>query len=167
MSEILNKGDYFTTFHLTSDYHHIKLHQENCQFIGFEWIFLDDFLDGISNFVFYHSAWHQNVVSIKVLRPFTKRLRGSGIKAIIYIDDGIPAFWGNEIAKYVTERVRNDLHSGEFVTKNKKNNFNPTARVNWLGKIIYTKELTLKRLGFLKVDLGSIWLPLIFLGELI
>ena len=92
LSEILNKGDYFTTFHLTSDYHHIKLHQENCQFIGFEWIFLDDFLDGISNFVFYHSAWHQNVVSIKVLRPFTKRLRGSGIKAIIYIDDGIPAF---------------------------------------------------------------------------
>ena len=92
LSEILNKGDYFTTFHLTSDYHHIKLHQENCQFIGFEWIFLDDFLDGISNFVFYHSAWHQNVVSIKVLRPFTKRLRGSGIKAIIYIDDGIPVF---------------------------------------------------------------------------
>ena len=43
LSEILNKGDYFTTFHLTSDYHHIELHPENCQFIGFEWTFLDDF----------------------------------------------------------------------------------------------------------------------------
>ena len=82
-------------------------------------------------------------------------MRGSGIKAIIYIDDGIPVFWGFEIAKYVSEPVRNDLLSGEFVIKNKKNNFNPKARGNWLGKIIYTKELTLKRLGFLKVDFSE------------
>ena len=41
LSEMLNKGDYFTTFDLTSGYHHIEIHAEHRKFLGFEWTFED------------------------------------------------------------------------------------------------------------------------------
>ena len=41
LAEMLNKEDYFTTFDLTSGYHHIEIHPEHCKFLGFEWTFKD------------------------------------------------------------------------------------------------------------------------------
>ena len=41
LSEMLNKGDYFTTFDLTSGYHHIEIHPEHRKFLVFEWTFED------------------------------------------------------------------------------------------------------------------------------
>ena len=38
---MLNKGDYFTTFDLTSGYHHIEIHPEYHKFLDFEWTFED------------------------------------------------------------------------------------------------------------------------------
>ena len=93
----------------------------------------------ISNFMFYTSARY---VFTKVLRPFTKRWRGRGIKDIIYIDDGIATFRGFEIAKSVCELVRNNLLSAGFVINNEKNDFNPKTKGKWLGTIIDTRELT-------------------------
>ena len=40
LSEMLNKGDYFTTFDLTSGYSHIEIHAHR-KFLGFEWAFKD------------------------------------------------------------------------------------------------------------------------------
>ena len=39
LAKMLNKGDYFTTFDLTSGYHHIEIHLEHRKFLGFEWTF--------------------------------------------------------------------------------------------------------------------------------
>ena len=41
LSEILSEGDHFTTFDLSSGYHHIKIYLEHRKFIGFEWTFED------------------------------------------------------------------------------------------------------------------------------
>ena len=38
---MLNKRDCFTTFDLTSNYHHIKIYPEHCKFLCFEWTFED------------------------------------------------------------------------------------------------------------------------------
>ena len=39
LSEMLNKGDYFTTFDLTSGYNHIEIDPEHRKCLGFEWAF--------------------------------------------------------------------------------------------------------------------------------
>ena len=71
-----------------------------------------------------------------------KRWRGRGIKAITYIDDGIIAFSGFEIAKPVSELVRLDIFSAGCVINNEKSSFNPKIKGKWLGTIIDTRELT-------------------------
>ena len=39
LSEMLNKGDYFTTFDLTSGYNHIEIDPERRKCLGVEWTF--------------------------------------------------------------------------------------------------------------------------------
>ena len=72
----------------------------------------------------------------------TKRWRESGIKVIIFIDDGIAAFQGFEITKSISELIRNDLLPAGFVIINEKTNFNPKTKEEWLATIIGTRELT-------------------------
>ena len=57
-----------------------------------------------------------------------KRWRGRAIKAITYIDDGIIAFSGFEIAKPVSELVRLDIFSAGCVINNEKSSFNPKTK---------------------------------------
>ena len=78
LSEMLNKGNYFTIFDLTSGYHHIEIHPEHSKFIGLNGLSKSPLLE-ISNFSFYNSAQHQHVVFTKVLRLFAKRWRGRGM----------------------------------------------------------------------------------------
>ena len=73
---------------------------------------------------------------------FTKRWRGIGIKAIIYIDDGIAASRSFELAKTTGKLVKNDLVSAGLVINVEKSDFNPKTKANWLGTIIDTIEMT-------------------------
>ena len=52
LSEILSEEDYFTTFDLSSGYHHIQIHPEHRKFLGFEWIFEDGSTQNIFSFAF-------------------------------------------------------------------------------------------------------------------
>ena len=133
MSEILHKGDYFTTFDLTSGYHHIEIHPEHHKFLGFEWTFEDVSTRYFQFCVLPFGLASACYVFTKILRPFTKRWRGRGIKAIIYIDDKIAASQSFEIAKFVSELVRHDLFSAGFVINSEKSNFNPKTKEKWLG----------------------------------
>ena len=74
-------------------------------------------------------------VFTKVLRSFTERWRGIGIKAIIYIDDGIAASRSFELAKKAGELVKNDLVSAGLV-------INAETKGKWLGTIIDTIRMT-------------------------
>ena len=148
LSEMLNKGDYFTTFDLTPGYHHIEIHPEHRKFLG---KFTVNFLDGLSmtvpldtsNFVFCHSTRYQHAMSFqKFFGPSQNDGVGRDIKAIIYIDDSMTACRGFEIAESVSKLVRNDLLSAEFVINNKKSDFYSKTKVKWLGTIIDTTELT-------------------------
>ena len=133
MSEILHKGDYFTTFDLTSGYHHIEIHPEHHKFLGFEWTFEDVSTRSFQFCVLPFGLASACYVFTKILRPFTKRWRGRGIKAIIYIDDKIAASQSFEIAKFVSELVRHDLFSAGFVINSEKSNVNPKTKRKWLG----------------------------------
>ena len=90
LAKMLNKGDYFTTFDLTSGYHHIEIHLEHRKFLGFEWTF-ENVSTRYFQFVLPFALESACYVFTKILWPFTKRYRGRGIKAIVYMDDSIPA----------------------------------------------------------------------------
>ena len=108
----VRRSDIFDlTFDLTSGYHHIEIHPEHRKFLGFEWTFEEGSTRYFQFCVLPFGLASACYVFTKALRPFTKRWRGRGIEAIIYIDDGIAAFRGFEIAKSVSELVRNDILS--------------------------------------------------------
>ena len=130
---MLNKGNYFTTFDLTSGHHHIEIYPEHHKFLGFEWTFGDGSTRYFEFCVLPFGVASACCVFKKILRPFTKRWRGRGIKVIIYIDDKIAASQSFEIVKFVSELVRHDLFSAGFVINSEKSNFNPKTKEKWLG----------------------------------
>ena len=142
LAEMLEKGDFFTTFDLTSGYHHIEIHPEHKKFLGFEWTFEDGSTRYFQFCVLPFGLSSACYVFTKVLRPFIKRWRGMGIKAIIYIDDGISAFRNFELAKSVGEHIKNDLISAGFVINMEKSDFKPKPKGKWLGTISHTIKQT-------------------------
>ena len=73
--KMLNKGDYFTTFVLTSGYHHIEIHPEHCKFLPFEWTFEDGFTRYFQFCVLPFGLASTCYVLTEVLRLFSKRWR--------------------------------------------------------------------------------------------
>ena len=138
----MSEGNYFTTFDLSSGYHHIEIHPEHRKFLGFEWAFEDGSTKYFQFCVLPFGLPSACYVFTKVLRPSTKRWRGIGIKAIIYIDYGIAASRSFELAKTASELVKNDLVSAGFVINVEKSDFKPKMKEKSLGTIIDTIEMT-------------------------
>ena len=142
MSEVLSEGDHFTTFDLSSGYHHIEIDPEHQKFLGFEWIFEDGFKKYFQFCVLPFGLSSVCYISTKVLRPFTKRWRGISIKAIIYIDESIAPSPSFELTKRASELVKDDLVSAGFVVNTEESDFNSKTKRNWLGTIIDNIEMT-------------------------
>ena len=84
LSEMLNKGDYFTTFNLRSGYHHIEIHREHRKFLGFEWTFQDGSTKYFQ-FCVHHSAWHQHVMSLQTFFSPSPNDGGGGVLKPLFI----------------------------------------------------------------------------------
>ena len=142
LSEILSEGNHFKTFDMSSGYHHIEIHSEHQRFIGFEWNFEDESTKYFQYCVLPFGLSSACYVFTKVLHPFTKRWRGIGIEAIIYINGGIPASRSLEPAKTAGELIKNDLVFVEFVINAEKSDFNPKTKGKWLATMIDIIEMT-------------------------
>ena len=59
--------------------------------------------------------------------------RGRGLKAIIYINDGIITVKGEDNAKRESLMVRSDLESAGFVVNIEKSQWEPSKFLEWLG----------------------------------
>lgn len=128
------KDGFLIKFDLKSGYHHITIHEDHQQYLGFAW----HFPDGIKHFIFkclpfgLSTAGH---VFSKVLRPLVKYWRSDGLKMIVYLDDG----WGTaanfDICSKMSSRVKYDLISAGFFINNDKSIWFPTRTLTWLGFI--------------------------------
>ena len=107
----------------------MEIHPEHRKFLGFEWTFKE----GSTIYLqFCVLPFGFSMICIyKNSSALHKTLEGRGIKAIICNDNGIAAFCGFEIAKFVSELVRNDLLSVECVIDYAKSDFNPKSRGKW------------------------------------
>ncbi len=86
--ELVSKGDYMASFDLANQFFHVKLHQADKKFFGFEL----PGKDGVSEFYqFMVMAYGYSPaveVVTRLLRPVKAYLHQLGIKLSIYVDDG-------------------------------------------------------------------------------
>ena len=69
----------------------------------------------------------------KIVRPLVRYWRGQGLRAVVYLDDGIIAVEGEEAASRASEAVKDDLRKAGFVIHVEKSQWEPTRNILWLG----------------------------------
>ena len=100
---MFQKDDYMFSFDLKSGYHHVEIYEPHRRYLGFQW-----FSEGrVQFFVFTVLPFGLATACYaftKLLRPLVKYWRMQGLRAIIYLDDGILAVAGKQAAKEASNR---------------------------------------------------------------
>ena len=140
-TEVFERNDFYVRFDLKSGYHHVDVNPMHHKYLGFEWVFPSNCKRYFQFNVLVFGLATACYVFTKIMRPFTKRWRGMGIKSILYLDDGIGAKSTLEEAKVAGFQIRNDLtHAGFFINE-EKCVFIPKQEGVWLGTKIDTRTL--------------------------
>ena len=78
------------SFDLKSVYHHIDIHSEHWQYLGFSWTHDAN----VEYYIFCVLPFYLAIacyVFAKIMRPLVKHWRHQGIRVIVYLDDGLMA----------------------------------------------------------------------------
>ena len=132
LMSILSPSDFLFKFDLKSGYHHVEIFEPHWKYLSFAW--------GIGKvktfYVFTVLPFGLATacyVFTKLLRPLTKFWRAQGLRAVIYLDDGIVASKGLEAASWASLIVRNDLQSSGLIVNVLKSAWAPVQSLTWLG----------------------------------
>ena len=143
-AQMSDEGDCFCTFDLRNGYHHIDIHPLHRKYLGFEWLFSDGTLRYFCFKVLPFGLNSASYLFTKVLRPFIKKWRGLGIKAILYLDDGIIGKGrpnsGSATASAIKIVVA-DLIAAGFMINYEKSLLDPTQIGIWLDMSIDTNRM--------------------------
>ena len=145
-AEIVDQGEFFINFDLKSGYHHVDIHEDHQQYLGFKWDYEEEGNKFTLYFVFTVLPFGLSTASYvftKIMRPLAKQWRTMGIKAIIYLDDGIAAKKDKLLAEKAAKTIINNLTDAGFFINWDKSDFQPKQRGRWLGFVIDTKTLQL------------------------
>ena len=130
--QLFSPNDYMFSFDLKSGYHHVDIYPDHWQYLGFAW--------GPPNHKRYYTFTvlpfglaTACYVFTKLMRVLIRHWRGKGIKAVVYIDDGIVAVEGKDKAHKVSLMVQDDLKNAGFITHMEKSRWDPTRTIVWLG----------------------------------
>ena len=141
VAKIFEQGFFFATFDLKSGYHHIAIHKDDVDYLGFAW----EFNGSTRYFVFLVLPFGLSTASYvftKTLRPFIKKWRGQGIRCAIYIDDGIQGSPTKKATAYNCLTMREDLEGAGFMLNGEKSCLYPSQTGEWLGFTINTATFT-------------------------
>ena len=139
--DIIEENDYFATFDLKSDYHHIPIAKEHQKDLGFAW----DFSAKTRFFVFVvlpfglATAGH---AFTKVMRSLKKKWRAEGKRTSLYLDDCIIV--GKDIAvteKTTADMVQDMLRAG-LTINHSKSRLTTSQHGSYVGFLIDTQEMT-------------------------
>jgi len=70
---------------------------------------------------------------LHIHRPLVKYWRGKGLRALLYLDNGIGEVGGKEVAECASQQVRGDLVKASLVEYSAKCVWEPTLKLKWLG----------------------------------
>ena len=96
-SVMFEKHDFIFKFDLKSGYHHVDIFPEHQKYLGFRW----DDNDEVHYFVFTVLSFGLFTACYcftKLMRPVVRFWRGRGLKAIVYLDDGVMAVKEHDMA---------------------------------------------------------------------
>ena len=132
---LFEKHEFLFKFDLKSGYHHVDINPEHQKYLGFQWV-----SDGVAGYyVFTVLPFGLSTacyIFTKLMRPLVKYWRGRGLKAIVYLDDGIIAVDQESKAPSESSRVQRDLQCAGFVVNVEKSVWDPKSDIEWLGFII-------------------------------
>ena len=122
------KGEWMFSFDLKLGYHHVDVAQHHRKYLGFEW-------GGVTftSVVLPFGLSSAPYVFTKMMRPSVCLWRSKGIKAIVYLDDGIVSSQNESSAKASTAWVRDTLDKAGWVCNETKSVWVPTQELCWLG----------------------------------
>ena len=125
-------NDFLFKFDLKSGYHHVDIHPEHFKYLDFQWA-----ERGVTRYyVFTVLPFGLSTACslfTKLMRPLIRHWRGRGLKAIVYLDDGIVAVKGEQAAIQESAQVKLDLERAGFVINLDKSKWEPCHTMEWLG----------------------------------
>ncbi len=132
------KDDSAFMFDFKSGYHHVDMHVNSQEYLGFAWDFRDG--QGIKYFKFTVLPFglsSAGYIFSKVLRELVRFWRDERkLEIVMYLDDGICVNRTYEEACVASQLVRNDLMTAGLIESTKKCVWQPTSKPKWLGFII-------------------------------
>lgn len=151
---LIEQGDFLCTFDLKSGYHHVDIHDGSQTYLGFSWerkYYVFTVLPfGLSTACY---------IFTKLMRPLVRLWRSEGIRAILYIDDGLLMMDGLEQAMTQGSFVRQSLQAAGFVVNQEKSQWKPMKTAKWLGFELNTEIGTIampnEKISSLKSYLAS------------
>eukprot|EP00731_Ephydatia_muelleri_P008531 Em0004g869a len=125
---LFSPGELMFNFDLKSRYHHVEIAGHHRKYLGFEW---DQhfYVFAVLPFGLASAPY----LFTKLLRPLVRLWRSKGLKAVMYLDDGIVAVQGEKEAEKASGWVRNTLHKSGLVVNDKKSVWRPSHSIAWLG----------------------------------
>ena len=87
--KIFQQGYYFCVFDLKSGYHHISVNPKFYKYLGFSWTYKSGIIRYFVFVVVPFGLATASYLFTKMVRPLVKKWRGSGIRCVVYLDDGI------------------------------------------------------------------------------
>ena len=127
---MFQKDDYAFSFDLKSGYHHVDIYEPHR--LSFSWVARGTpqyYVFAVLPFRLASACY----VFTKLLRPLIKHWRGQGLRAILYLDDGIVAVSGKDAAGVASRRVWEDLAKAGLVEHTDKCSWVPSQHTVWLG----------------------------------
>lgn len=129
---MVEKEDFLFKFDLKSSYHHVDIFEDHQKYLGFAWE-----LQGCTQYFAFKVLPFGLATACyaftKLMRPMAKHWRGRGLRAVVYIDDGIVAVKGKEEAKTESVWVQRDLSDACLVPNDTKSQWSPEKIIAWLG----------------------------------
>ena len=136
VSDILQKGDYMASFDLRSGYHHIFIHEDFQQYLGFAWTFPD----GVTRYYVFtvlpFGLTSASYIFTKLLRPICKFWRASGRRCVIYLDDGFLLDSSHAGALNFCSQAQRTLVDAGLSVNLEKSSLFPSQCLEWLGILI-------------------------------
>lgn len=142
ISEIFTARDFFFTFDLKKGYHHVPIHTDFQDFLGFSWI-IEGKLRFFKFLVLPFGLSSACYIFSKLMRQLVKKWRSEGIKCVMYLDDGIGGSSSATTTALICEKMLRDLSAAGLTINFEKSNLLPMQRGTWLGFVIDTKTMML------------------------
>ena len=111
---MFQKGDLMFSFDLKSSYYHVDIYQPHRELLGLQWV-----TEGKLTFYLFSMLPLGLATACcaftKLLRLLVKYWQGKGLRALLFMDDGIVAVSGKEAAQVASQQVRGDLAKAGLV----------------------------------------------------